>query len=145
MKATRVDNLYLLRLDRGEHVIESLQSFMKMRTIPGGTLSGIGAADQVTVAFYDVGAKAYRNRVHEGCIEVMSLSGNLAWYGSEPRAHVHVSAAEETAGAFGGHLVEARVSATVEITLLPTSTRITRSMNERIGLPLLDYPDILKA
>jgi hypothetical protein len=145
MKITRIDALYMIRLDRGERVIASLQSFMRMRTIPGGMLTGIGAADQVDVAFYDVGVKAYRTRRHEGLIELLSLTGNLAWHGSEPRVHVHVSAAEETAGAFGGHLVEARVSASVEMTLLPTSARVTRVMDERIGLPLLDFPDVIKA
>ncbi len=145
MRVLKVDGRLLIRLDRGESVIGSLQSFMKMRTIPGGTLTGLGAADVMTVAFYDVGKKEYRTRRHEGLIEILNLTGNLAWRGSEPRVHVHVSAAEETAGAFGGHLVEARVSASVEISLVPTTVRITRSQDEAIGLPLLDFPDLPRA
>lgn len=145
MRVLKADGRFLMRLDRGESVIESLQSFMKMRTIPGGTLTGLGAADVMTVGFYDVGKKEYRTRRHEGLIEIISLTGNLAWRGSEPRAHVHVSATEEAAGAFGGHLIEARVSATVEISLVPTSIRITRSQDEAIGLALLDFPDLPRA
>ncbi len=140
MRALKVDGRWLIRLDRGEEVIAGLRDVMTLESIPGGTLTGLGAADTMTVAFYDVATREYRARRHEGLIEILGLTGNLAWLGSEPRVHVHVSAAEEHAGAFGGHLVEARVSASVEISVVPTSLRLTRSQDERIGLPLLDFP-----
>ena len=142
MKAVKLEDMLLLRLVRGEEIVDCLKHFVRLRTIPGGTLTGLGAADTMTVAFYDVGKREYRNQRHEGLIEIMSLTGNLSWYEGEPLVHVHVSAAEETAGAFGGHLVEARVSASVEICILPANIRVSRALDREIGLPLLDFPDI---
>lgn len=145
MKAIRIDDRHMLRLVRGEEVMECLRSFMRLRSVPGGTLAGLGASDAMTVAFYDLVTKEYRPQKHEGRIEINSLTGNLAWHDGQPLVHVHVSACEESAGAFGGHLVEARVAATMEISIIPTSSRLTRLVDENIGLPLLEFPDIGKA
>jgi len=64
----------------------------------------------------------------------------MAWLGSGPVVHVHVNAFHETEGAFGGHLVSARVSATVEVSVDPYGERVERRLDEEIGLPLLDLP-----
>jgi hypothetical protein len=144
MRAIKIDEWFMLRLVRGEDVIDCLRSFVRLRTVAGGTLTGIGAADAMTVAFYDVETREYRPQQHEGLIEVMNMTGNLSWYDGEPHVHVHVSAAEEKAGAFGGHLVSARVSAGMEIRIVPTHSRLTRLMDPATGLPQLDFPDIGK-
>lgn len=145
MKAIRIDDWLILRLVRGEEVMECLRSFMKLRTVPGGILTGLGASDAVTVGFYDIDAGEYVPQRHEGRIEIASLNGSLAWLDGKPLVHVHVSASEQNAGAFGGHLLEARVAATMEIHITPTSTRLTRRLDPEIGLPLLEFPDIGKA
>lgn len=140
MRLKRLDERYLIRLERGEEIQECLRRFAVKERIPACSLTGIGATDRATVAVYDTDAKVYRNSEHAGKIEILSLVGNISWNGEEPVSHVHMTATEVTSGVFGGHLVSARVSATVEITVLPFPERITRVLDERIGLPLLDLP-----
>lgn len=131
---------YLLKLSRGEEVISTLRAFVLREKIPGGSLTGLGAADEMTVAFYHIESKTYRTARHEGLIEICSLTGNIAWRGEEPVVHVHVMAAHEKEGAFGGHLSAARVLATVEIMIEAYERRVVRTLDEAMGLPLLDLP-----
>ena len=120
-----------------------IRKFLALERVPGATLTGLGAADLVKVGFYDLDEKQYRTYTHEGRIEVISLTGNIAWHSGDPVIHIHIAAAEEKAGMFGGHLMEARVSATMEISIVPAPDRVTRSMDKEIGLPLLDLPERL--
>ncbi|HZE89689.1 MAG TPA: PPC domain-containing DNA-binding protein, partial [Verrucomicrobiae bacterium] len=108
--------------------------------IGGGSLRGLGAADDVTVGFWDTVERVYRNYRHQGLIEITSLDGNIAWREGEPIVHVHVTAFHETEGAFGGHLVSASVSATVEIAITRFDGRVTRELGPEVGLPLLALP-----
>ncbi|HXI01691.1 MAG TPA: DUF296 domain-containing protein [Candidatus Saccharimonadales bacterium] len=143
MKGRKLGDRFLLRLVRGEEVMESIRRFLSIERIPGATLTGIGASDRVTVGFYDIGIREYRPYTHEGRIEITSLVGNIAWRSGEPVIHIHVTAAEEAKGTFGGHLIDARVAATMEISLVPAPERLTRTIDPEIGLPLLDLPDRL--
>jgi predicted DNA-binding protein with PD1-like motif len=131
---------WMIRLDRGEEILAELRAFVRSERIGGATLSGLGAVDAITVAFYDVAARAYRNQSRSGVIEILNLTGNVAWAGGDPAVHVHVAAAHETEGAFGGHLVSGRVSATVEIRLDVLEGGLRRAFEDAVGLPLLDLP-----
>jgi len=64
-----MEGRYLTRLLKGEEVIESLRGFVRAEGIPGGSLTGLGAADDVTVAFWDTVERRYRDYRHQGLIE----------------------------------------------------------------------------
>jgi hypothetical protein len=83
---------WLLRFEKGEEVMERLRRFVRSAGIPGGILGGIGAADEMTVAFWDTVERRYRDYAHSGLIEITSMSGNVAWKGADPVVHVHVNA-----------------------------------------------------
>jgi predicted DNA-binding protein with PD1-like motif len=145
MRVLRAGDRYLLRLERGEEVMEALKAFAERERIPGGTLTGLGAVDTAIVGFYHLAERVYRPQKHSGRIEVLSLTGNIAWKDEVPVVHIHISAADETRGAFGGHLMEARVAATMEVSIVPIRERITRALDDEIGLPLLNLPDYPRA
>jgi uncharacterized protein len=140
MRCLKSGPRYLLRLERGEEILDSVRAFVRREGVPGASVTGLGAVDDVTVAFYDLDAKTYRNYRHRGLIEILNLTGNIAWRGTDPVVHIHVSAAHETEGGFGGHLVAGVVSATIEIGVDPYEGRIERAFDAEVGLPLLDLP-----
>ena len=140
MRCRKVGRRFLIRLEKGEEILATLRAFVRREGIPGGTISGLGAVDEITVGFYDVGRKEYRFYEHAGHIEVLALAGNIAWRDAEPVVHVHVSAAHETEGAFGGHLSSGAVSATLEVLIDPLDERVERAPDAVVGLPLLDLP-----
>ena len=63
------------------------------------------------------GTKNYlRNQVNEH-VEVLSLIGDVALDGTEPKIHAHVVIGKCNGSATGGHLLEAHVRPTLEVVL----------------------------
>lgn len=135
------EGVFLIRLERGEKVIESIKNFCRESQIANAWLQGIGSVENPTLAYYDVTIKKYTDKAFSGIFELTSLTGNVAIFEGKPLVHAHVTLSNESMEAIGGHLVEATVSATVELflTVLPTSH--TKSHNDEIGLKLWDLPN----
>lgn len=134
------EDQFLIRLERGEEVMESLREFMRRQGVGAGPLTGLGACDRARVAHYNTDTQEYRWETFEGPMEIVSLTGNLSWLEGEPFPHVHVCLSGEDMRLFGGHLGEARVTATCEIWVRPVAPRIERRRDESVGLYLLQIP-----
>jgi predicted DNA-binding protein with PD1-like motif len=133
---------YIIRLDAGEKIVESLKSLCKQDRIGAGVLSGLGAVSQAELGWFDPDAKEYRTtRIQEPC-EIVSLCGNVSLLDGEPHLHCHIALGDKTFGVRGGHLREAVVSATCEVFLTRFFEEIGRKKDGRSGLYLLDLkPD----
>ena len=55
-----------------------------------------------------------------------------------PFPHIHISVADDTCKAFGGHLNEATISATFEGVMQIIDHEIHREFNEDLGLALMN-------
>ncbi len=129
---------YLLRFDRGEEVITTLLRWAKERKLEGAFLTGLGAVENPHLGYFDAEKKGYIDKEFEGEFEIASLTGNLAWDGAGPIAHIHVTIAGPNFLAFGGHLYSAVVSGTVEIAVIPFGSKLERKYKEELNLKLLD-------
>ena len=138
MHFTQVDEGYMIRLEKGEEIIETVIKFALENRIPAGILTGIGAADKIRVGYYNPRTKGYPERTFNGELEIATLIGNLSWVGENPMAHLHIIFSDENMNALGGHLFEARISATCEIYLRVFTKKLDRKPDEEIGLNLLD-------
>lgn len=127
----------ILALEPGEEVGETLRALARDLQLPGGFLSGIGAVNQARIGYYRPEKLAYDERSFSENLEVVSLVGNLGWAGKEPVLHAHVSLGRADFSLVGGHLFEATVSVTLELTLRPTLHRVDRERDERFDLNLL--------
>jgi predicted DNA-binding protein with PD1-like motif len=123
-------NNYLLVLKRGQSVIASLTAFMEKEKLPGASISGIGAVQNVEVAYYDLEAKKYRYKKFGPSMEVLSLNGNLGYFENKPIVHAHIALAGSDFTVHGGHVKEAVVSLILEIFITPTTKPITREWNK---------------
>jgi predicted DNA-binding protein with PD1-like motif len=126
----------LLRLDRGDKIIESILAFCKAENITGGWFFGLGATDDATLASYDLDNKKYIEKDFKGKFEITSLTGNIAKLDNETVLHTHINIADEEFRVYGGHLKEATVSITCEIVLEPNAT-INREFDANTGLNLI--------
>jgi predicted DNA-binding protein with PD1-like motif len=98
----RVSQVYILRVDVGEDVLDSVQRFLKEAGIQQAVvLGGYG-----TLAAYQLHWVTHNRiptdnvfRQGEGGIEILSMSGLVV--DGEPHIHVTLSTPD---GAFGGHL-----------------------------------------
>ncbi len=78
--------------------------------------AGIGMLSDIELGRYD-GREYTRTRVEDSS-EILSLQGNVSIKEGEPFVHLHVSLADESFGARGGHLFDGTVSMTIELCML---------------------------
>ncbi len=95
MKIQQLDEVegrrtFVMVCDRGDDPVEALTAAAKRFDLSGASLTGIGAFSGVTLGFFDRARRDYARRVIREQVEVVSLLGNVALDGGEPRVHVHV-------------------------------------------------------
>lgn len=144
MYMMETDNRILLRLERGEKVVSTLQQFAGERQIPNAMVFGIGAVQDPELGAYHLDRREYTRKRFEGYFELVNLTGNLGYADKSPLLHAHVTLTDHDYNAFGGHLFETEVYATVEIVLWPGRNLLQRSLVDEIGLKLWDLPTRLE-
>jgi predicted DNA-binding protein with PD1-like motif len=138
MTWARVGGLYQLRLEPGEDVPSSVVTFVREQDIGSGQITGLGAADSVVLGYFDRKRRKYTKRRFPGECEIASIMGNIAWAGPEPVCHIHAVVAAMGLAARAGHLFEARVTVTCEVSIVTGQGRLHRSEDPQTGLNLLD-------
>lgn len=130
---------YTLRLDKDEKLVENLLSFVRTKQIRGAWIFALGGLKEAELGIYDVEAKRYDFTNITGPLELVSLTGTVAWQDNEPALHMHASVSDKTLGVRGGHLKEAVVSGTVElfIHVWDTDKGFERQHDQQTGLNLL--------
>ena len=130
---------YQLVLDQGEKVIETVTDFCNRRNIKSGALWGLGAVRDSEIGYYDLSTKEYFFKTYKEDREVVSLLGNIALVENAPFVHAHISLGDSDMNIVGGHLKECTVAVTLEIHLITFNEHFNRSINDTIGLNLLDF------
>ena len=69
---------------------------------------------------------------------MLSLAGDVALADGEPKVHAHVVLGRRDGAALGGHLLEAHVRPTLELTLIDAPHYLTRRHDAESGLALID-------
>ena len=135
MDARKTGDRIVVRMDRGEEVLEKLGDLRETFDITNGFFQAIGAVDRVTLAHYDVDAQEYSETVFEAPFEVTNFAGNIG----PDKIHAHITVADDSYEAKAGHCSGARVSGTFEmIVLLSDEPALTHAYDEETGLDLFD-------
>lgn len=143
MQVKRLQDAYLVRLERGEAVIESLRRFADVHRIGFASLTAIGTFERVTLGYYDTVDKAYRNKDFEEGVEVLTMAGNISKGSDGERiVHAHAVVGRSDYSTLGGHVVEATVGPTVEVVVRTAPTTICRRDDPDTGLNLWDLSSI---
>ncbi len=128
---------YLVVLELGEEIIASLTRFAEQQKILSGAITGIGAVEKTTLAYYDLDQKKYLQQEFPDRMELVSLNGNFASLNGKPFAHLHGVVSGRDYVAHGGHLMRATIAATGEIFITVTDNAIMRGPDEVTGLNLI--------
>ena len=130
---------YVLRIDRGEEVLEQVEKLCRIEEITAGYAVGLGASDQVTLGLFNTTKKVYHKTTLAGPMEITSLVGNISTMNGEPYLHFHINVCNEQMQVCGGHLNACRISATCEITITKIEGTIERRFSDDIGLNLYEF------
>jgi predicted DNA-binding protein with PD1-like motif len=139
MTFTTTPHGYIIRLFRGEKVIETLTDFCARQAVTCGVFSAIGAVEQAELSFYDLPTKTYESAVFPEAKEVVSMTGNVAVLAEKPFLHTHVVLSDSSMQPVGGHLKEAIVAVTLEVYLTVFDVHVSRTFDDTTGLNLLDF------
>lgn len=139
MEYRRFDNTYVIRMERGEEIVEQVRRFAEREGVKLASVQALGAVDDFTVGVYNVAEKQYHARSFQGAYEIVSLVGTINTMNGEVYTHLHMSAGDEEGRVFGGHLSRGVISATVEmvVTLIPGT--VDRQLDESIGINLFKF------
>lgn len=141
MEYARNGNFLIVRLNRGEEILSSVAAVCEKEHVDSASVVGIGAVDFCKVGIYRVETREYRSK-ELGEREITSLVGNVSVKDGGRCYHFHIAVGGSDLTVSGGHLIEARISATAElyVTVFPiTATRVT---DETIGLNILQFPSL---
>lgn len=139
MEFRRFEDSYVVRLNKGEEVISSLKQLCKEEDIRLGEITGLGASDLIEIGVFNVNTKEYKTKIFEGMFEITSLVGNVTTKDDEVYLHIHINFGDEDGFVKGGHLIQARISATSEIILRIIEGNVGRKLSDEIGLNLFDF------
>lgn len=125
---------YLIVLKKGQPVVSSLLEILKKQGISSCSLSGLGAVENPTIAYYNLEEKQYIPHTFEGIFEVASLNGNVSKIDDSLALHIHLVLGNDHYETIAGHLNEAIVGGTLEITVIPFSKDYKRQHDPETGL-----------
>jgi predicted DNA-binding protein with PD1-like motif len=136
MKWRRDGSRVFIRLDMGDEVHPSLVRIAEREQVFGGWLSGIGAASEVELGYYDLERKDYDRVRIDGDVEIASASGTLGLVDGNPFVHLHAVVSDRRCETRGGHLFRAVAAATLEFVMFVADAPIERTRDEETALNL---------
>ena len=139
MDYRRFGKTIIARIDRGEEVLAQLKVIALKEDIKLASVRALGATDDFTVGVFKVEEKKYYANHFTGDFEIVSLTGTISTMNGEYYAHLHMSAGDEQGRVFGGHLNEARISATCEMVIEIIDGQVDRLRDESVGLNLFHF------
>ena len=131
---------YVVRLDPGEEIVERLTELVDREGIQLGSVSALGAANDVTIGIFSTVEKKYSSLRYQGDFEISALVGNVSRKDGAPYLHLHITIGDPVTGqVHAGHLSSAVISATLELFLQVWDGQVGRRFSEDVGLNLFDF------
>lgn len=139
MEYRKFQNKIIVRMDKGEEILEKVREVAEKEKIKLADISALGAVSEFTVGVFDTEAKEYHANEFKGSFETVSLTGTINTMNDEFYCHLHMSAGNEKGQVFGGHLNRAIISATCEMVITLIDGRVDRRFEKEVGLNLFQF------
>lgn len=139
MDYRRFENKAVIRIDKGEEIIQKMLEVCNQENITLANVNALGAVGEFEVGLFKTEEKKYYSTIYRGDFEIVSLTGSITTKDGKLYHHIHMSAADGENKVYGGHLNYAKVSATCEMFITIISGKVEREFNEEIGLNLFKF------
>ncbi len=142
MEYRKYDSDYVVRIDRGEEILESLAKVCEAEHILLGSVSGIGAVGNVTLGVFNREKFAYEKTTYTGDFEISACGGNISTMDGKTYLHIHMTIGNPVKNiCHGGHLNRAIVSLTGEFLIRRIDGEVDRKYSPDVGLNLYQFID----
>lgn len=139
MDYRKFGNTYIVRLDKGEEILEQVKALALQEGIRLASVQALGAVNDFTVGVFNTTEKKYYANSFQGSYEIVSLTGTIDTMNGDFYCHLHMSAGDGQGRVVGGHLNRAVISATCEMVVTEIPGTVDRAFSEEIGLNLLKF------
>lgn len=129
---------YAVIFYQGDEAFSGLQEFAEKYHVTSAHFTAIGALDGATVAWFDPKRKMYKKISINGQHEVIGMSGDIALYQGRPIVHTHMVLGNSDGTTYGGHVLEAYVSPTLEVMLTVDPATMQKRFDPVTDLTLID-------
>ncbi len=136
MKYKRFGSTIVVRIDRGEEILDKIRELALKENIKLASVTALGATNDFTVGVFNTSEKKYYSNEFKGAFEIVSLTGTINTMDGQFYTHIHMSAGNEKGEVFGGHLNRAVISATCEMIVTVIDGEVDRYHDEDVGLNL---------
>lgn len=141
MRWQRFEERYVVRLESGEAVVQTLLAFLERERIEFASVSAAGAVRSVKLAYWNAERRQYEEQEFPEQLEVVSFLGNAARKDGAPFLHLHGVFGRRDFSVIGGHIREAEVYPTLEVWLRTEDLPVRRVHDAATGLDLLNLPE----
>lgn len=104
LKKVEHREMFMGNLRRGADLLEELTAICREKNIQLGRVEAIGAVQKARIGFYDQEKRDYQFIAIEKPLEITSLNGNISMKDGSPMVHAHITLADSSGQACGGHL-----------------------------------------
>lgn len=139
MEYQKLGNNYVVRIDKGEELLQKISELCVNENIKVGSITGLGATDRVTIGLFDTEKKVYHKTELTGPMEITSLVGNISTKDGKNYLHCHINVCDNKMNVLGGHLNECWISATGEFILTKIEGSVERGLDDSVGLNLFKF------
>lgn len=139
MDYRKFGDTYIVRIDRGEEIITSLNALCVKEKIRLAKVDALGAVDHAVVSVYDVPTQTFYRKEFNEPMEISNLCGTVTRKEGQVYIHLHVTVCGKDLIAHGGHANELRVGATCEMAVRVLSGEVNRRPDEDTGLNLFRF------
>jgi len=132
------EKTFVVIFEKGDEVLETLRRFANEQRLLASHFTAIGALSDVVIGFFDLVKKDYKKIPIGEQVEVLSLTGDIAFEGDVPKIHAHIVVGKSDGTAHGGHLIAGHVFPTIELILVESPKYLQRRLDKETGLALID-------
>jgi predicted DNA-binding protein with PD1-like motif len=129
---------YAVIFYQGDEAFSGLLEFAENYHVTSAHFTAIGALDGATVGWFDPHRKMYKKIPINGQHEVIGMSGDIALYQGRPVVHTHMVVGNPDGTTYGGHVLEAFVSPTLEVMLTVDPATMQKRFDPSTDLTLID-------
>jgi predicted DNA-binding protein with PD1-like motif len=137
MKKVTPAKVFMGKISYGADLLEELTEVCRRENVHLGRIEALGAVQRARLGFYNQQMCAYQFVELNQPLEITMLVGNVSVKDRKPMVHAHVTLADETGKAFGGHLAPGTIVFACEFILQAyEGPAFERGHDEQTGLPL---------
>ena len=140
MEYRKFGNDYVLRIDKGEEILQAVSQVCEKEGIRLGTVNGIAAVGDVTLGVFNREKFQYESQTYKGDFEIASCMGNISTMNGNTYLHIHMAVGNPEKGeVHAGHLNRGIISLTGEFFLHQIEGETDREYSSEVGLNLIKF------